>query len=351
MNVEPTENTSAPGGGDVLERDDAPLPLAYGSDRLELMVRDPMWAHAYWELSSDRIKDAVDSPGGRKAFLRLIGVTTGHVLAEHPLQAARGSHDFALQGPNSSYLVELAVRRDYRLVVLARSNVVHAPPRAPRSATASPAFVSRAQQLRALTEGRTLELIGGGGRVLPPRVGEGPQAAPTAVGRSQVRPPASMESDPRLPVDSEPRLAQLGSEARLIRREPQYIPFVIARSPGTPEPVAGALSALAAAVWFGRDPVAVLAAGNMLVTALADAGISFGPAVAVLDPPGRDVAAPDHDARDAPVPAAAGYVATESPDGSLTVIGPDGSSITYTPVVEGSGTRSAAAVVGVRHAF
>ncbi|MGO9958285.1 MAG: DUF4912 domain-containing protein [Solirubrobacteraceae bacterium] len=350
MNVEPTATTSAPGGGDVLGRDDGPLPVAYGSDRLELMVRDPMWAHAYWELSIDRLKEAIESPGGRRAFLRLIGATTGHVLAEHAVRAACGSHDFALQEANSSYMVELAIRRDYRQVVLARSNVVHAPPRTPSPGMA-PAFVSRAQQLSALTEGRTLELTGGGDRVWLPRVDESPQAAPTAAGRTQVGPPAAMGSEPRLRVDSEPRLAHLGSEARLIRREPLRIPFVIARSPGTPEPVAGALSALAAAVWLGREPVDVLAAGNRLVTALADAGISFGPAVAVLDPPGRDVAAPDHDARDTPAPAAAGYTATESPDGSRTVIGPDGSSITYTPVVDGPGKRSAAAVVGVRHAF
>ena len=315
------------------------------------MVRDPMWAHAYWEISSDRIKDAIGSPGGRKTFLRLIGVPTGHLLAEHAVRAEQGSHDLALPEADSSYMVELAIMRDYRWVVLARSNVVHAPPRTPGSATA-PAFVSRADQLRALTEGRTVELAGGGGRVLPPGMGGSPKAAQTAVGRSHVGAHVAMGSEARLlRVDSEPRRAQLGSEARLVRREPVHIPFVIARSPGIPEPVAGALSALATAVWFGRDPVDVLAAGNTLVRALADAGISFGPAVAVLDPPGRDVAAPDRDPRDTSAPGAAGYTATESRDGSLTVIGPDGSSITYNPVVDGPSIRSAAAVVGVRHAF
>ena len=313
------------------------------------MVRDPVWAHAYWELSSDRMKDAVESPGRGQAFLRLIGVTTGHVLAEHSIRSARGSHDFPLQAANRSYVLELAIRREYRQLVLARSNVVHAPQGTPRSA-AAPAFVSRAQQVRALTEGRTLEPTGGEVPVLTPRVGESPQAPPSTVGRSQVGPPASMGSEPRFRLDSEPRPAQLGSEARLIRREPQHIPFVIARSPRTPESVAAALSALAEAVWFGREPADVLTAGTMLERALADAGISFGPAVAVLDAPGRDVAPPGHDARDTPAPPAAGYTAAENPDGSLTVVGPDGSSITYTPVVEGSGTRSAAAVIGVRQA-
>ena len=35
----------------LLGFDDAPLPLGYGSDTLELMVRDPMSAYAYWDLS------------------------------------------------------------------------------------------------------------------------------------------------------------------------------------------------------------------------------------------------------------------------------------------------------------
>ena len=343
----PPATNSAPRGGDVLKRDDAPLPLSYGSDRLELMVRDPVWAHAYWEIGIDRIKDA----GGRQAFLRLIGVPTGHLLAEHAVCAERGSHDFALPEADSSYTVELAIMHDYSWVVLARSTVVHAPPRTPRPVTA-PAFVGRAHQLHALTEGRTLEGAGAGGGVLPPHMGASAQAARTAVGGSQVAAPASMGSEARLlRVDAESRLAQLGSEGRLVRREPVHIPFVIARSPGIPEPVTGALSALAAAVWFGSDPVDVLVAGDALVRALADAGISFGPAVAILDPPGRDVATPDPGAQHTSAPPAAGYTATESPDGSLTVIGPDGSSITYNPVVDGPGTRSAAAVVGVRHAF
>ena len=352
VNVEHPANNSALRGGDGLQRDDAPLPLAYGSDRLELMVRDPTWAHAYWEIGIDRIKDAVGSLGGRRAFLRLIGVPTGHLLAEHAVWAERGSHGFALPEADSSYMVELAIMRDYSWVVLARSNVVHAPPSTPRPATAS-AFVSRAHQLRAMMEGGTLEGTGGGGRVLPPRTGGSPQAARSAAGRSQVGAPTSMGSEARLiRVDSESRLAQLGSEGRLVRREPVHIPFVVARSPGIPEPVAAALSALAAAVWFGRDPVDVLGAGNALVRALAAAGISFGPALAILDAPEPDVAAPDPGcARDASAHGAAGYTAIESPDGSLTVIGPDGSSITYNPVVDGPGTRSAAAVVGVRHAY
>ena len=318
------------------------------------MVRDPTWAHAYWDISIDRINDVVGTRSGGRACLCLIALRTGHVLAEHAVRAERGSHGFALPEADRWYRVELAIMRNDRWVVLARSNVVHAPPKTPRAAR-EPAFVSRARQPRGLAEGPTPGSAGHGGHVVPPRMGESPQGIQTAVRRGPAGAPASMASEAQQSqLGLELRLAQRGSEARLARCEPVHVPFVIARSPGIPEPVAAALRALAANVWFGRDPVHVLAAGNALVRALADAGISFGPAVAILDPPGRDVAAPDPGTRDTSAPSSEGYTVTASPDGSITVIGPDGSSITYNPVqfgsVDGPGTRSAAAVIGVRHA-
>ena len=353
VDVEANANNSTGGSVAFPERDDAPLPRAYGSDSLELMVRDPTWAHAYWDISIDRFKDAVARGGGGRAFLRLIGVPTGHVLAEHAVWAERGSHGFALPAADRSYLVELAVIRDYRWDVITRSNVVRAPPNTPRAATA-PAFVSRASQLPA-AEGVTLGPVGDSGQFVPSRMGGRPEGARTAVGGGRVGAPRSVGSEARLlPGDSELRVAGRGSEARLVRREGLHIPFVIARGPGIPESVAGALSALAAAVWLGRDPAHILWAGNALVSALADAGISYGPAVAILDPPEPDVAAPDSGARDTPEPGADDYSVTESGDGSITVVGPDGSSITYNPVRvgigDGPGTCSAAAVVGVRYA-
>src|ERR1039458_22012 len=113
---------------------DAPLPNAYGTDTLVFMVGDPRWAHAYWDISVARINDAVASLGGGRAFLRLIGVPTGYLLAEHEVWAERGSYGVALPEADHSYAAELAIVHDYRRVVLARSNVVQAPPSMPRHA-------------------------------------------------------------------------------------------------------------------------------------------------------------------------------------------------------------------------
>jgi hypothetical protein len=119
--------------------------------------------------------------------------------------------------------------------------------------------------------------------------------------------------------------------------------------------VAVALGALAAAVWLGRDPVDVLSAGDVLVSALTDAGLSAEPAVAILDPPGPGVAAPEPAGPDASRPGSEAYTVSENVDGSVTVIDRDGNSITHSPFqsagVDSPRARSAAAIVGVQHAF
>jgi len=154
---------------------------------------------------------------------------------------------------------------------------------------------------------------------------------------------------------SELRSAERGSEARLVRRKPAHVPIVVAGRPGLPEAVAVALGALAAAVWLGRDPVDVLSAGDVLVSALTDAGLSAEPAVAILDPPGPGVAAPEPAGPDASRPGSEAYTVSENVDGSVTVIDRDGNSITHSPFqsagVDSPRARSAAAIVGVQHAF
>jgi Domain of unknown function (DUF4912) len=347
-------------GGEALgEPVEASLPPRYGRDTLELMVRDPGSAHAYWDLSVDRIDAAVGPRDRRKAFLRLIGVPGGYLLADYAVRAERGSQAVALPEADSSYLVELVVMHNYRWVVLARSNVVHAPPTTAKPAS-TPAFVSRAEQLRLLAESCDRELDrAGDDLVAAPTRGAGhierAAGAPASMGA-----PARMGSETRSPPTgselrraSELRFARAGSEARLTRREPVGIPFVMPGSSAITAPAAAALSALAAAVWLGRDPIAVHHAGRELASALADAGMSSGPVVAILDPPGPDVASPEPAGSRTSSSGSVAYTVSESPDGSITVTDRDGNFITYSPVrsagTEVARRRSAAAIVGVRH--
>ena len=135
------------------EASDDPLPRAYASDWLVLMVRDPTSAHAYWDISVARVSAALRSLGGGKAFLRLIGLPTGLLLAEHEVPAERGQREIALPEADRSYLVELALLHYGRKEILARSAAVNAPRSVPTRASA-PTFVSRAQQRRALATAR-----------------------------------------------------------------------------------------------------------------------------------------------------------------------------------------------------
>jgi Domain of unknown function (DUF4912) len=323
------------------------------------MVRDATSAHAYWDLSVDRINAAVGPRDHRRAFLRLIGVPSGYLLAEYAVPAERGSQAVALPEADSWYLVELAVMHNYQWVVLARSNVVHAPPTTARVAS-TPEFVSRAQQLRLLAESRDREPDRAGGALVaaPTRRArhvEQAAGAPVSMGApagigSETRP---LSAGSELRLASEVRFARAGSEARLTRREQVHVPLVMPGSPEMTARAAAALGALAAAVWLGRDPIDVLHTGSKLASTLADAGMSSGPVVAILDPPGPDVAPPEPAGSHVSSPGSEPYTVSESPDGSITVTDRDGNFITYSPVRSGgvgdSPRRSAAAIVWVRH--
>jgi hypothetical protein len=229
VDVETPANQAAPGKADCVEPDDAsdaPLPLAYGSNRLVFIVRDPTWAQAYWDTGVARINDAVGSLGGGKAFLRLLGVPTGYLLAEDEVCAERGSHGVALPEADRSYAAELAIVHYGRSVVLARSTAVQAPRIMPRPA-AGPAFVSRAQQRCALAHGLTLAS----------ETDDTPDGVPTWTagpsGGTRTTPPPilvvspdSMGSEARLlRAGTELRLPVIGSEGRLVRRDTVRPPF------------------------------------------------------------------------------------------------------------------------------
>ncbi len=200
MKTEALPNQSGGRPADNPEPGDADecLPTSYGTDRLVLMARDPTCAQAYWEISATRIDEARDSLGGGKAILRLLGVPTGHLVAEHEVCAKHGSYGVALPHPDRAYAAEIAIVRNYRKVVLARSNLVQAPPSTPRPA-AAPVFVSREEQRHAFEGGLTLESGGGAPSPLPPfGTREGAATRPSSVG-------------------SEARLSSFGSERAATR--------------------------------------------------------------------------------------------------------------------------------------
>jgi len=219
------------------------------------MLRDPTWAYVYWDMSVARVSDAVGVLGGGRAFLRLFGVPTAQLVAEHEVSAERGEYGVALPESGRSYVAELALVHNDREAVLARSDVIQ-PPSSVSRPTLAPAFVSRAEQLGALANGLTLA-----------RTGAVPHPAATLAPTGMVS-FGSMGSEARLSrFGSEQHVAVSGSAGGLAQG--QGLPTASSVRPDATSD-ASAVSAVAAAVGSPTDPNDVLAARHADPTALAD---------------------------------------------------------------------------------
>ncbi|HEV3262337.1 MAG TPA: DUF4912 domain-containing protein, partial [Gemmataceae bacterium] len=115
------------------------LPSGYGKDRIVVMVRDPYWLHAYWELTRHAIQRAEAALGqewhGARPILRLLDVS------HHDVTSAAESivRDIDIHGGCNNWYIDVgnpprAFRVDIgylskrgRFYVLARSNVVSTP--------------------------------------------------------------------------------------------------------------------------------------------------------------------------------------------------------------------------------
>ncbi len=116
------------------------IPTGYGDDRIVLMVKDPWWLYAYWEIQpsterSTRSQLLPHEVAGLQSVLRVYDVTG----IEFPAQPPRRSFDIRLSGlasnwyihtnaPNCSFIVEIGLlANNGRFLLLARSNRVTAP--------------------------------------------------------------------------------------------------------------------------------------------------------------------------------------------------------------------------------
>lgn len=116
------------------------LPQGYGATRVVLMVRDPFWLHAYWEIAQDVSETVTAALGpdgwrlGRKT-LRVHDVTDvdfngTNALRTFDIDISNGANNWYInvERPNRSYCAELGlVGPDGRFVLLSRSNVVRTP--------------------------------------------------------------------------------------------------------------------------------------------------------------------------------------------------------------------------------
>ncbi|MBI4353800.1 MAG: DUF4912 domain-containing protein [Candidatus Omnitrophica bacterium] len=116
------------------------IPTTYGDHRIVLMVKDPWWLHAYWEVDPSRERQTrsqapPEEIGGMQSILRVYNVTHRRFPDEPP----NGSFDISLSGlanhwyiqadnPGHEFIVDIGLlTTSGRFLLLARSNRVTTP--------------------------------------------------------------------------------------------------------------------------------------------------------------------------------------------------------------------------------
>jgi uncharacterized protein len=115
------------------------LPSGYGKDRIVVMVRDPYWLHAYWEVTRQGVSRAEAALGqewhGVKPILRLLDVTDNDtsrsaemVVRDIEIHGGCNNWYIDVSNPPRSFRVDIGyLSRKGHFYVLARSNVVSTP--------------------------------------------------------------------------------------------------------------------------------------------------------------------------------------------------------------------------------
>jgi hypothetical protein len=115
------------------------LPNGYGKDRIVVMVRDPFWLHAYWELTHQSVQRAEAALGqdwhGAKPILRLCDVsaqdttsTAESVVRDIEIHGGCNNWYLEVNQPPRSYRVDIGyLSKRGQFYCLARSNVVSTP--------------------------------------------------------------------------------------------------------------------------------------------------------------------------------------------------------------------------------
>ena len=112
------------------------LPARYDEDRLVLLVRDPWWAYAWWEVTDGTFERARKLAPAGKFLLRLYNVTqiawngtNHHDSFDIEVQGSASSWFLDLAKPGDSFCAELGLLDgDGRFHAMVRSNAITLPP-------------------------------------------------------------------------------------------------------------------------------------------------------------------------------------------------------------------------------
>lgn len=124
----------------IRERKEFRFPPGYGDNRILILIRDPWWIFAYWEIRKDREEDIVrkiesNGEAPSKSILRIYDVTNvnfngknAHSYFDIDLKGLANNWYINVNAPDRSWVVDIGiVTNKGNFYLLARSNVVKTP--------------------------------------------------------------------------------------------------------------------------------------------------------------------------------------------------------------------------------
>jgi hypothetical protein len=116
------------------EKYEYPIPAGYDETKVVLMVRDPHWAFAYWDIKKAKAREIKSYSDFESLLLRVYEVDnedlsysdTGSSF-DIPIQFTDNSWYIYLPDADHSYFLELSFQSGGRYQVLTRSNIIRTP--------------------------------------------------------------------------------------------------------------------------------------------------------------------------------------------------------------------------------
>lgn len=109
------------------------IPERYNETRIVLLIRDPYWAFAYWDLNEKHIHEIKRNPGVESMFLRVFQIEEypdGREIVdsfEIPIKITDDRWYINLPQPGGRYYIELIGVIDGREKIYSRSNLIESP--------------------------------------------------------------------------------------------------------------------------------------------------------------------------------------------------------------------------------
>ncbi len=119
---------------DAGDPDSYPIPKRYAQTKIVLMVRDPNWAFAYWDMEDHLLEKLKMRPDTSQLVLRVHDVElvdfngcNSNSSFDIPIQLSDASWYIYLPNQNCSYVLELGCITSSKYTCLARSNTIKTP--------------------------------------------------------------------------------------------------------------------------------------------------------------------------------------------------------------------------------